>query len=671
MQPIVMRYLYRSPPLTAVSLLQLTESVLRGDKKWDDTRLHPHSIPGRYVRTLDLSTISLTMTDFGDDFIDDPSSARYGNGGTPVNGRGGGQGPSPHVTAIARACAALMPLLPNVTHVKLPPVGGGAGYEAILRTIRRAPFVSKLRAVEGLQVPGSAVLPVNPEGGGVVDTETTGAPGRLEWPEGEALLGMLREMRDVEYLSFAGQGLGADTWPNGSADLFHPDALPSDALPPLDLPRLHTLRVDSLPTSPLLAILASSSLPSLSRLLITSYTLLPLDSPALVNNTHCPDLSLAMFAAHGHKLRSLTLLPTREWPPAYPLPPDEVFDRYCTDARHVSILLPLAAFMADKEGAARLGRAIGRKDSKVKAVTLAKWAQRSGGSPSPSPHVQPGGLPILNGNGNVHGHGTGGAMDAGLGLGGLTIGGNDQNGHHQGSGTSGKKLAQLPRTHPFLSALITAAHNNATVPPASAAPSSLPCRANDPSAGAVPLPSPLAPVPRPRLQSVTIDGLTSVSPHLSFAARDAGANGEMRQWAIGMAQRGIEMLDGSGQGVLSQYHALVGIPETPRATPWASGTRSPSLGSAVGSWSGSAGAAEMSPIAAMVAAGMGIAAPGGARRGSAGEWDERGRRRSRGGAGAPAGMGYSVYGVHGHAYGHTHAGRVQVLERGEEDEDGG
>lgn len=639
-----MRYLYRSPPLTASSLLLLTESVLRGDKKWDDTRLHPHSIPGRFVRTLDLSTISLTMTDFGDDFDDDPPGpSRYGRGNS-----NGNKGPSPHVTALARACAALMPLLPNVTHLRLPPVGGGAAYEAILDTVRRAPFVSKLRAVEGLQVPGGVVrarrrqraaegIIALDQGAAVLDEDTPTNQFELDWRQGESLLELLRRMRDVEYLSFAGQGLGADTWPPGSAEILES---PHGHFPSLDLPNLHTLRLDSLPSSPLLGALAASFLPSLTRLLITAYTPMPL-SPSLAN-THSPDLTLALLQAHGQALRSLTLLPTREWPPVHPLPADEVFERYCTDLRHVSILLPMTAFAGDKEGAARFGKVLARRGSKIERVTLAKWAQRSGGSPSPSPAVHTVPLP------NAHAGHAGGGADH-LGMGALAI---HASGPVHGQ-KNGKKLAPLPNTHPFLLSLVTWAAASASPAPHNSSQYAL---AIDDT------------TPVPILRTVTIDGLTSVSPNLSFAARDAGANGEMRAWAIGMAQRTIKMLDGAGQGVLSQHHALSGITESLGAGPSASGpsglgspgqryafhgSTSPivggSYGAAVGSWS------DLSPIAAAVAAGSGM----GMRRSSAGEWDERGRRRSRGGG--MQGMG--GFGIQVGLGGHR--------QRGESDEDDG
>ena len=276
----------------------------------------------------------------------------------------------------------------------------------------------------------------------------------------------------------------------------------------------------------------------------------------------------------------------------------------------------------------------------MERVTLAKWAQRSGGSPSPSPAVHT--VPLPNGHA---GHLAGGPDP--LVLGGLTI-------HADGQSREiGKKLAPLPKTHPFLSSLITSAAANAS-------------HASSSSDHALAIEgSPSVPT----LQTITIDGLTSVSPHLSFAARDAGANGEMRSWAIGMAQRSIEMLDGTGRGVLSQYHALCGISEgagaganaggplglgSPGQRYGLNGASSPSIGGsyngAVGSWG------DLSPIAAAVAAGSGM----GMRRSSAGEWDERGRRRSRGGAM----QGMSGFGIQIGLGGYRHRGE------GEEDDGG-
>lgn len=653
------------------------------------------------------------MTDFGYDFDDQPpphssdASTRSGaNAGAVSHARV--RGPAPHVTALARACAALMPLLPNVTHVKMPQVGGGAAYEAILGTIRRAPFVRNLRAVEGLHVPGGTVRFVPTVEGnshrrawavGDVEGESdepdlSGARGDmrpqepptmcLEWREGEALLDMLSKMPKVEYLSFTGAGLGADTWPTGplptSLSFSDPSSLPF-LLPSLHLPSLHTLKLDSLPTSPLLAILSSSPLPSLSRLFFTSYTPLPPDFPSL-SLSPLPanlDLSLDMLASHGPKLLSLTLLPTREWPPVHPLPPDHVFERYCHCLRHVSLLLPLAAYVADKEGAARLGRVMGRRGGTVECVTLAKWAQRSGGSPSPSPHGALAGLPPgpPGPPGSTGVEGQLGADMNGLAIHDITP--NTANGQ-----TGARKIPPLPRTHPLLHALISSAFQ--------AASSSAELAHTHDSGYDDTLTHRCS-----ALRSITIDGLTSVSPHLSFAARDAGANGEMRAWAIGMAMRGFEMLDGAKQPVLAEYHhhTLTGIPETYTYTFGSSSAAMPAPGAASGSrigpsgspisngytigQHGSFGAAsigslgDMSPIAAAAAAGavgmnLGVGAGMGMamRRSSAGEWDGRGRRRSRGGVmpGGGAGMGgMSVFGGYAAVGGRR--------DRGADDDDGG
>ncbi|KAI9637352.1 uncharacterized protein MKK02DRAFT_43278 [Dioszegia hungarica] len=297
-KPVVQKYLYAMPPVSAITLLPFAAAVQLGDTKWDDTRLHPHSVPGRYVATLDLSTLS---------------DGYFG----------------PHVTSLSKACAALLPLLPNLTHLKLP---GGTGWGIIpCRTILDSPFVGRLRALEGVQISD----------------------------EGDEACVLLKPMRRLEVLSVLGPGSSS----------VGPSPLP-DAVP-LDLPHLHTLTLDGVQRGPLLAALIASELPNLRRLLITSY------------DGTVGDLTTAFLEAHGEKVLSLTFLQTREWPAIHPTPPLDTL-ALCPNLLDLAVLLPNPALQQKLDFARGL---IGEtaKHHPLVSLTLPKWLDRVSASPSASP----------------------------------------------------------------------------------------------------------------------------------------------------------------------------------------------------------------------------------------------------------------------------------------------
>ncbi|GFZ49472.1 hypothetical protein JCM24511_07592 [Saitozyma sp. JCM 24511] len=317
-KPVVMKYLYCEPQLSSSSLLLLAEAVVRGDKKWDNLRLHPHSIPGRYITTLDLSHLSEGYF-------------------------------APHVTVISRAFHDLLPLLPNVTHLKLPP--GQLPFR--LSQLPSAPFLTKLRALEGLQI-----------------GDERSYEGRYPF------IHLLRAMPGLEVLSVLGPGLaGRDL------DLQEIDQKP------IHLPKLHTLTLDGVKSSLLLSTLLISDLPSIRRLLITSYC-------------GCPgDQTYEFQQVHGGDLISLTYLPTREWPTVHPTPPLDTLDLH-PKLRHLSYLLPNSVLQSNRI----IATSLARDDHPLSTLTLPKWENLARPSPSPSPAHTP--LPQPGANDNNHGQQT-------------------------------------------------------------------------------------------------------------------------------------------------------------------------------------------------------------------------------------------------------------------------
>lgn len=90
---------------------------MSGDRKWSDINLHPHSVPGRWITTLDLSRL-------------DPGALYLGAGAATVTS----------------ALSALLELTPSVVHLRLPPSG------VSLQDLRHSSCMRNLRALEGVHL---------------------------------------------------------------------------------------------------------------------------------------------------------------------------------------------------------------------------------------------------------------------------------------------------------------------------------------------------------------------------------------------------------------------------------------------------------------------------------------------------------------------------------------
>lgn len=121
MQLLVTRYLYAEPQLTGENVALLAHAVVTGDRKWSDINLHPHSVPGRWITTLDLSRL-------------DPGALYLGA----------------DATVVTQALEALLELTPCVVHLRLPPSG------VSLTDLRHSPCMRTVRALEGVHLRNEA-----------------------------------------------------------------------------------------------------------------------------------------------------------------------------------------------------------------------------------------------------------------------------------------------------------------------------------------------------------------------------------------------------------------------------------------------------------------------------------------------------------------------------------
>ncbi|OCF37885.1 hypothetical protein I316_00109 [Kwoniella heveanensis BCC8398] len=239
-KPVVMKYLYSSPYLTD-NLPLLASSLIAGDSKWSDINLHQFSIPGRYIALLDLSTV--------------PSSSTL------------------HPLEFRRGVMMILPLLPNVVHLKLPP--GELPFP--LEEIGWAPFARNLRCLEGVEV--DCNLLDNGE---------------------DALVALLRRTPNLEVLSVVGSG--ANTFTDDLSGMPENTSVNAHGSRKLSLPKLHTLRLEEVGSGDLLSALIDGDLPSLERLALTSFFGEPGDKTYLLQITH------------GSVIRSLTYLQsTQKW----------------------------------------------------------------------------------------------------------------------------------------------------------------------------------------------------------------------------------------------------------------------------------------------------------------------------------------------------------------------
>lgn len=207
MQLLVTRYLYAEPQLTGENVALLAHAVVTGDRKWSDINLHPHSVPGRWITTLDLSRL-------------DPGALYLGA----------------DATVVTQALEALLELTPSVVHLRLPPSG------VSLTDLRHSPCMRTVRALEGVHLRTAA--------------------------DEEAAIRLLRATKSLEVLGLVWVGSRSEEEEDG-LDLDEDAEDPKK--PALWLPNLHSLTFKNGTSGPLLCALTRASLPRLTRLVTSPY----------------------------------------------------------------------------------------------------------------------------------------------------------------------------------------------------------------------------------------------------------------------------------------------------------------------------------------------------------------------------------------------------------------
>ena len=244
--PLFYAYPYLSTP---PALTDFTCVLQTCDRAWDSLRRIPYSTPGRWVQALDLSRVSCT---------------------TPGER-----------LAVDTLLTHLFPLTPFLTRLVLNnTVRMSTRAMAALASRESADLLRVLKGVKWEKMEMTVWNPLRED----------------------PLLALVRASIGLEELEVFGPGLQDDEEEDGpmTPQLHTPPPTP---LPPLFLPRLHSLMILSLPKAPLLSSLVRSPLPSLRHLMVTPYD----DVPSA--------LTSSLVATHGAALHTLAFHTPKIWPP--------------------------------------------------------------------------------------------------------------------------------------------------------------------------------------------------------------------------------------------------------------------------------------------------------------------------------------------------------------------
>ena len=262
------------------TLAQFTDNLQASDRAWDSLRRIPYSTPGRWVHTLDLSRVSCT---------------------TPAER-----------LAVDTMLTHLFPLTPFLVRLVL---------NSTVRMSRRAMAsltsregVGLLRVLKGVKWESA--------------TETVWSASKED-----PLLALVRASVGLEELEVFGPGLQDNDEAEDGVTASQLNTPPPTPLPPLSLPRLHTLMILSLPRSPLLSSLVRSPLPSLRHLMVTPYDGVP------------SALTSALVSTHGATLYTLAFHTPKTWPPVRGSTPATLLHT-SPNLRALSLTLPLPTLIA-------------------------------------------------------------------------------------------------------------------------------------------------------------------------------------------------------------------------------------------------------------------------------------------------------------------------------------
>ncbi|KAF8324102.1 hypothetical protein DL93DRAFT_97528 [Clavulina sp. PMI_390] len=249
--------LYEEIKIYKLSALEsLRHAVVAGDQRWDNLRRIPHSTPGRWILSLDISTIS-------NDFTSRSMKLK--------------------ADTYLSEILALTPFL-TTFHSDPKFVLSGRALRSLGGELHGS---SKLRSIKGLLPP----------------EDSLSIPASWSLLARDSLVGLVRGCsRTLESLEIIGTGASQDEDEIAALIIQHSLSFPS-----LTLPKLHTLSLVGMPSSPLFYALTSSSLPSLARLTLTIY-------PSR-HSREKQSPSAAFLAAHSGTITSLILPTPPDWPP--------------------------------------------------------------------------------------------------------------------------------------------------------------------------------------------------------------------------------------------------------------------------------------------------------------------------------------------------------------------
>lgn len=138
---------------------------------------------------------------------------------------------------------------------------------------------------------------------------------------------LLRHSPNLEVLVVIGQGLDPTELGFGFGSMSF-DMFSTSVFAPLHLPKLHTLSLLSMCSSPLVFALIQSPLPSIKKLTITPYEDIP------------SSMSLQLITTHGATLTSLLLFTPKSWPTRLHPSPNNLL-MCCPILNHLSLETPL------------------------------------------------------------------------------------------------------------------------------------------------------------------------------------------------------------------------------------------------------------------------------------------------------------------------------------------
>ncbi|TFK77489.1 hypothetical protein BDN72DRAFT_46323 [Pluteus cervinus] len=287
----VLPLVYSRVTISHVSALERFYTRLhQADQKWDSIRRIPYSTPGRWVQALDLSTLMFT-----------------------------GQSQALQLDSLL---TALFPLVPFLSRLSMNPAFVLS--RRAVRSLADREGARNLRVLDGLSyVPTSPLTPVRDD----------------------HLVALLKCCPNLEELEVIGHGpdpaeldlLSDGLWSlQVEADVLQPDE-------PLSLPRLHTLTLLSMFTSPVMTHLLHSPLPSLRKLTVTPYADLPYPA-SLVSQ---------FIQVHGPGLRSLHMYTPKSWPTRLHPAPDTLLQT-SPHLRHLTLENPVPYLILTAEHPLRI-----------------------------------------------------------------------------------------------------------------------------------------------------------------------------------------------------------------------------------------------------------------------------------------------------------------------------